>query len=171
LMMPVSVLERLFTALFAAGVLTAFPDDRGVFELGLVGVAPLVFLDEPRLRALDVFGPVEPPVPLTVLPPEREPPAPAPVEDPLDIWAKVGDVMSAKQQTTAIAENFMLVSQVCAEIIRAGLLSSSPFSARQPPSRSQEILHRTNGPLATGSNATRNMPARAGPAARPTLMW
>jgi hypothetical protein len=108
-MIPVSVVERLLTALFAAGVLTAFPDDKGVLEgLGLVCVAPIVFPEEPRFRALDVLGPVEPPVPLTELPLEREPPAP--VEAPLDICAEVGDVSAKTQKIMPIADNFISFS-------------------------------------------------------------
>jgi hypothetical protein len=106
-MMPVSVLERLFTALLAAGVLTAFPEDNGVLELGLVCGAPIVFPEDPRLRALAVLGVLKPPVPFAVLPPEVEPPAVAPVEEPPDVCANEGEVISAKQVTRPMAENFM----------------------------------------------------------------
>jgi hypothetical protein len=110
--MPVSVLERLFTALLAAGVLTAFPEDDGVLELGLVCGVPIVFPEDPRLRALAVLGVFEPPVPFAVLPPEIEPPDVAPVEEPPDVCANEGEVMSAKQVTRPIAENFMAFLRV-----------------------------------------------------------
>jgi hypothetical protein len=84
-MMPVSVLERLFTALLAAGVSTALPEDDGVLVPGLVCGAPIVFPEEPRLRALAVLGVFEPPVPFAVLPPEIEPADEPPVEDPPDV--------------------------------------------------------------------------------------
>jgi hypothetical protein len=69
----VSVLLRLFTALFAAGVFTAADDDEPV--PGLVGFAPRLFPVVPWFRALDVLEPGAPPVPLIVLPFERVLPA------------------------------------------------------------------------------------------------
>ena len=114
-MMPVSVLERLFTALLAAGVLTAFPEDVGVFVVGLVCVAPIVFPEEPRLRAFAVLGVFEPPVPLAVLAPESEPLDGPPVEEPPDICANEGDEISAKQVARPTAENFMAFPGVDAE--------------------------------------------------------
>jgi hypothetical protein len=85
--MPVSVLPRLCTAPFAAGVLTAFPEDKP--GLGLVWVAPRLFPDVPWFIAFDVLDPGDPPVPLIVLPlegvlpaVEPEPPDPAELEAP-----------------------------------------------------------------------------------------
>jgi hypothetical protein len=77
-------LLRLSTALFAAGVFTAFPEDAGVLGLGLVCVAPRLFPVVPWFRAFEVFGPGVPPVPLIVLPFESVLPAApaAPVEPP-----------------------------------------------------------------------------------------
>lgn len=76
--MPVSVLLRLFTALFAAGVFTAADD--GAPAPGLVGLMPRLFPVVPWFKALDVFEPGEPPVPLMVLPFESVlPAAPAPL--------------------------------------------------------------------------------------------
>ena len=71
--MPVSVFPRLFTALLAAGVFTAFPDDPGLFVLGLVCIAPILVPVVPPFNALDVLGPGDPPVPLTMLLPEAAP--------------------------------------------------------------------------------------------------
>lgn len=104
--MPVSVLERLLTALFAAGLLTSFPEDVGVFVPGLVLMPPIVFPDEPRFRALSVAGVFDPPVPLVARPLESEPPD-APVEEPPDICANEGDVISAIQVTMPAAESFI----------------------------------------------------------------
>jgi hypothetical protein len=114
--MPVSVLERLLTALFAAGLLTSFPDDAGVLVSGFVLMPPIVFPDEPRLIALSVAGVFEPPVPLVfpppvplmVLPLESDPPDEPPLEEPPpDICATEGDVINAKQETRQTAKNFI----------------------------------------------------------------
>jgi hypothetical protein len=75
----VSGFERVSTALFAAGVSTAAD---GELVLGLVPPPPRLFPVVPWLRALEVLGPGEPPVPLMVVPFDRAVPAapPAPVE-------------------------------------------------------------------------------------------
>ena len=82
LRMPVSVMERLFTAFLAAGVVTSFPEDAGELVLGLVLMPPITFPEEPRLRALSVAGVFDPPVPLVVLPVESELPDAPLVEAP-----------------------------------------------------------------------------------------
>ncbi|MES2193781.1 MAG: hypothetical protein V4517_05160 [Pseudomonadota bacterium] len=104
--MPVSVLERLLTALSAAGLLTSFPEDDGVLVSGLVLMPPIVLPDEPRLRALSVAGVFEPPVPFVVL--LEADPAELPPEDaPPDVCAKEGVVTSASEEMKPIARNFM----------------------------------------------------------------
>jgi hypothetical protein len=100
--MPVSVLERLLTALSAAGLLTSFPEDDGVLVSGLVLMPPIVLPDEPRLRALSVAGVFEPPMPFVVLL-EADPPELPPEDPPPDVCAKEGDVINARQATTQIA--------------------------------------------------------------------
>jgi hypothetical protein len=112
---PVSVLLRLFTAPFAAGVLTA-ADDGPV--LGLVWFAPRLFPVVPWFRALDVLEPGAPPVPLIVAPFESEVPAellaapelaapPAlPPEAAPEVCAHAMEKL-AKSRLTVIANSFM----------------------------------------------------------------
>jgi hypothetical protein len=106
LTMPVSVLERLLTALLAAGLLTSLPEEVGAFVLGLVLMPPIVFPDDPRFSALSVAGVFDPPVPLVVRPLESEPPD-APVEEPPDVCANEGDASSTIQVTRPAAESFI----------------------------------------------------------------
>jgi len=104
----VSVLERLFTALLAAGVLTSLPEDAGLLALGLVLMPPIAFPEEPRFTALSVAGVFEPPVPLVALPLESDPLDALPVEDPPpDICANEGDVISARQVTRRMDLSFI----------------------------------------------------------------
>ena len=105
--MPVSVVERLFTALLAAGVVTSFPEDAGELVLGLVLIPPIAFPEEPRLRALSVAGVFDPPVPLVVLPVESELPDAPLVEDPPDICANAGEVINTMHVTKPMAETFI----------------------------------------------------------------
>ena len=80
LRMPVSVLLRLFTALFAAGVFTAGEEDDSVCEP--LCFTPKLFPVVPWFKALEVLEPGDPPVPLSVLPFESVLPTapPAPLE-------------------------------------------------------------------------------------------
>ena len=128
--MPVSVVERLFTALLAAGVLTSFPEDAGELVLGLVLIPPITFPEEPRLRALLVAGVFDPPpVPLVVLPVESELPDAPLVEEPPDIWANADDVISAMHVTKPIAETFISNPSHLLTIpryVRGSLITNSP---------------------------------------------
>jgi hypothetical protein len=112
LIIPVFVLERLFTAPLAAGELTAFPEDNGELVPGFVCVAPIVFPEEPRLRALAVLGVFEPPMPFAVLPPESEPLEALPEEEPPDVCANEEDETSAKQVKRPMTENFIAFLKV-----------------------------------------------------------
>lgn len=71
-----SVLLRLFTALFAAGVFTAGDEDDPL--LRPVWFAPRLFPVVPWFNASDVLEPGDPPVPLIVLPFESVLPAAPP---------------------------------------------------------------------------------------------
>ena len=99
-----SVLVRLLVAPLAAGVLTAFPAGAGAW---LVGVVPMLLPVVPWLRALLVFGPGEPPVPLIVWPfdnvPPGEPPAPVAAPVPLPTAPPV-ELLPAAPPPAALAE-------------------------------------------------------------------
>lgn len=104
LRIPVSVFERLLMALLAAGVSTAFPDDEGILVFGLVCVAPKLFPEDPRRRALSVWGVFEA---LFAVPPESEPLDEAPPDEPPDVCANEVGAISKKQAATQTAENLM----------------------------------------------------------------
>jgi hypothetical protein len=111
---PASVLLRLFTALFAAGVFTAFPEEAGALGLGLVWVAPRLLPVVPWFRAFAVLEPGVPPVPLMVLPFESVLPDPlVPVEElelvPLELCAPAPVAIRAKQVANPIIDTFMVV--------------------------------------------------------------
>jgi hypothetical protein len=139
--MPVSVLLRLFTALLAAGVFTAGDGDDPV--PGPVWFAPRLFPVVPWFRALDVFEPGEPPVPLIVLPfesvfpaeplpaPELAAPPAAPPELPPELCARVKDVLpSSRLRITA--NNFMGIPLCVGETPMA---DSSDSSGSRDPTR------------------------------------
>ena len=134
-MIPVSVLERLFTALLAAGVSTAFPEDNGVLVLGVVGIAPIMFPEDPRLSAFAVLGVFEPPVPFTVLPLDVEAPdVPPPEEEPPDVCPKDAEVTHAKKMARVAVESFMapsLYPRILPDTARSLRLTSCLASGRR----------------------------------------
>jgi hypothetical protein len=107
------------------------------FVVGLVFVAPMLSPVVPCPRALPVFAPAVPPVPLTEEPPLEAPALAPPVAPPLEppepppLCANAKVEVRASTEAKANVESFMVIPLVVSfGIITRIVLCSSPSSAQ-----------------------------------------